>query len=1100
MWTGVFTVLFLVFISSLQSFAQVLYGSLTGQVTDPSGLAVPNAKVQVLDTGTGVAQQTTTDGRGMYIFTHLQAGAYRITTSAPSLGTVIQNGIQLNTNTEQRVDVQLQLARRSETVTVSSQAAALETQRTDLTSLLSSTQLANLPLGQDRNFQSLFILIPGVTPPAAGHSYAANPTGGLAMQANGQAQTINGTMIDGTPNPNFWEENVIAYVPPANAILSVDVVTGGFDAEQGSANGVISNVVIKSGTNSFHGSAWEYNTDSSVQARNYFFVGAKTPKNILNQFGVNLGGPIIKNKLFFFGDWERYRLVQDINSTVSVPPMAIRNGDFSSVNTIIYNPTTGNPNGTGRMPFAGNKIDPSLLSSAALAFAALIPAPNEGSGGIANNYFSSGNFQLHRDSVDMKVNYNPSDSSTLFGRYSAEPTYIFDPQTLGPAGGDSVGPQSGQPGNGYGLTQSVTIAGTHTFTPHFLFDANVGFTRQALSAAAPDIGTNFGLDTLHIPGTNGPTQFQGGQPGMQISGLSDLGNVVEYSPFFFWDNEYLFAANLSWIRGSHSFRFGGIYTRVQLNHIQTNTMWAPRGGFSFSGSGTALNGGPAPNAYNSWAQFLLGLPSTFGKDNVFISPDSPRERSFSFYARDVWQATSKLSVNYGVRYEYYPFATHDHFGALNYDPSTNFMYVGGMGGVPRNAYVDAGKGLLVPRLGVAYSIDKKTVVRAGFGMSTNPEPFSDQMNFYPSVISQQFTAANSFGTTGSFVTGIPSFTGPSLSQGKIPLPTNVGTQTFPEHYRRGYVEGYNLVVQRNLGAGFDGQVGYVGNHTVREVVGLNLNAAGPGQGVAGGLIDQLYGNPNTITSLTPYSGGNYNALQAQVKRRVRGAEVAISYTYSKTIDYVDGEGSGLLFGWGPALERNRAAADYDIPHNFELWAVYDLPFGKGQTWVTQGPAAAILGGWELSSILSRLSGTPFNVTSSGASLNAPGNTQVADQVLPNVAILGGHGPNKPYFNPNAFAPVTAVRLGTSGRDSVRGPGVFILDMSIARVFTLGEGFTLKFRADAFSLTNTPNFSNPSANVSNATFTGGTVQSLNGYDTISAATGNRQVQFGLTLAF
>ncbi len=208
----------------------------------------------------------------------------------------------------------------------------------------------------------------------------------------------------------------------------------------------------------------------------------------------------------------------------------------------------------------------------------------------------------------------------------------------------------------------------------------------------------------------------------------------------------------------------------------------------------------------------------------------------------------------------------------------------------------------------------------------------------------------------------------------------------------------------------------------------------------------------------------------------------------------------MLFGWGPALEKNRAVAGYDIPHNLELWAVYDLPFGQGQRWVTQGPAAAVLGGWEFSPVLSRLSGTPFTVTSSGASLNAPGNTQVADQVVSKVAILGGHGPNNPYFNPNAFAPVTAVRLGTSGRNSVRGPGAFILNASLARTFPIRKSLILKFRADAFSLTNTPHFANPNANVSNATFAGGTVQSLNGYDTISAATGNRQIQFGLTLSF
>jgi Carboxypeptidase regulatory-like domain len=1092
--------LFMVCGTAPNSVAQVLYASLTGRVIDPSGAPIPNAKVEALNVGTGVPQQATTDSRGMYLFTHLQPGTYRVTTSAPSFQTVIQQNVQLNSNTEQRVDVQLQLAKVNQTVTVNAPPVSLQTQRTDVRSLLSSTQVSDLPLGQDRNFETLYRLVPGFTPPIFQHSFAANPTGGLTVDVNGQGNTSNAPMIDGTPNPNYWEENMIAYVPPADAIQSVDIVTSNFDAEQGGASGVITNVVIKSGTNQFHGAAWEYNTSSALQARNFFYYGGSTPKNILNQFGLNLGGPIIKNKLFFFGDWERYRLSEAENSIQSVPPAAIRNGDFSAVSTTIYDPSTGNPDGTGRTPYSNNVITPSLLSSAALKMAALIPLPNYGTpGSIANNYFTSGDLLWHRDSVDLKINYNPSEKSTIFGRYSAEPTFIHDPQVLGPAGGDAYG-QTGQPGDASGLTQSGTLAGTYTFTPSLLFDVNLGATRQALSVAPTDIGTEFGSQVLGIPGTNGPGLLQGGQPGFTISGLANLGNTAVYNPFFFWDNEFLYAANLSWLKGSHSFRFGFSYTRAQLNHIQTNVAYAPRGGFNFSGSATALNGGVAPNAYNSWAQFLLGLPSSFGKDTDYLTPITQRASGYAFYARDIWQATSKLSVNYGIRYEYYPYATHDHFGGSNYDPNTNTMYIGGMGGVPSNAYVDVGNGQVVPRLGIAYRINDKTVVRAGFGMFVDPERYEGQLNFYPGDISQQFTGANSFAYVGSLATGIPAFTAPNLSLGKIPLPTSVGTNGFVMNIHRGYIESYNLTVQRNMGAGFDAQLAYVGNHGVRLFAVQNINAAGPGQGAAGGLIDQLWGNRNSIGIEGPFNGGNYNALQAEIKRRVHSAEMGIAYTYSKAIDYNDAETSGLTWNWVPILGRNRALAGFDRTHNFQLWAVYGLPFGHGQRWVTQGAGGAILGGWTFSPILSRESGTPFSVTSSGASVNAPGNSQTADQVLSNVAILGGHGPNQPYFDPNAFAPVTAVRFGTTGRDILRGPGLFELDASLARTFAIRERFKLQFRADAFSMTNTPNFGNPGTNVSNARFVNGAVQSYNGYDIISSATGQRQIRFALTLSF
>jgi hypothetical protein len=319
-------------------------------------------------------------------------------------------------------------------------------------------------------------------------------------------------------------------------------------------------------------------------------------------------------------------------------------------------------------------------------------------------------------------------------------------------------------------------------------------------------------------------------------------------------------------------------------------------------------------------------------------------------------------------------------------------------------------------------------------------------------------------------------------------------------FHRGYLESYNFTVQRDMGKGFNAQVSYVGNHGVRLEAVQNINAAGPGEGIAGAPLYKLWGNPNGTGLNTPFNGGRYNALQSQLTRRVAGAQLGVVYTYSKATDYTDAEYNSLRWNWGPMLSANKALAGFDRTHNFQLWSVYDSPFGHGKQWVAHGVGAAILGGWTVSPVLSRESGTPFTISSSGASLNAPGNSQDADQVLPQVKVLGGHGPNSPYFDPYAFAPVTAVRFGTSGRNIVRGPGAFILNVSLVRDFNLTEILKLQFRTEAYSLTNTPNFRNPAATVSDASFVNGQITSYGGYDIITSSSGQRQLRFALKLLF
>ena len=552
----------------------------------------------------------------------------------------------------------------------------------------------------------------------------------------------------------------------------------------------------------------------------------------------------------------------------------------------------------------------------------LIPAPNVAT--FPRNYFATGTYEFDRDNLDFKVNYNPGTRGSVFARYSISPSDIFDPPSLGAAGGDALA--GGQPGRAPGRIQSTAVGATYTVSSNVLIDANVGFTRQRLGAENIDIGTNHGLETLGIPGTNGPDRLQGGYPRFAISGFSSLGNPNVSNPFSFSDNQYVAVGNLSWLKGSHWMRFGGEYTYYTINHFQPQAAFGPRGGFSFTGGLTSLRGGAAPTLYNGYADFLLGLPQSMGKDLQFVNPASVRMPSYGFYARDQWQMNRQLTLNYGLRYEYYPFATRADRGGERYDPVTDKVLVGGLGNVPTNAGVDVGPGQLAPRLGLAYRVTEGTVVRAGWGISVDPNSFRNLRDAYPATISSQFSGASTFHAAGSLRTGIPAVPLPDLSAGTIELPRTVGTQTFPAVFNRGYIKSFNLTVQREIGAGVIAQAAYVGTRAIRQTANVNINAAGPGGGAAGRALSR-FGRTANINMLTPFNDATYNSLQTQLTRRLSGGSLlGMAYTLSKAINYADNSDSGLTWNYEPLWERNRALADFDRTHNLQLYGVYELPF------------------------------------------------------------------------------------------------------------------------------------------------------------------------------
>jgi len=618
--------------------AQTLYGGLTGTVSDSAGSVIPNAEVTAKNPDTGLTRKVTTDALGAYQFTDLPPGNYDVTFTAQGFGQSVSKAVPISANQTRRIDAAITVGAVNESVNVSTAPPALQTDRADVNYEITKTQVQELPTTSTagRNFQGLYRLIPGIPPPTENNSQAGNPGRTQAVTANGVSNTVNSTKIDGAAVGYPWLQSIVAYIPPSDSIESANIVTNSFNAEQGSAGGVAANLIVKSGTNNFHGGAWEYNSISQFNARSYFVRKSTTPtapKNIYNEFGANIGGPIIKDKLFFFFGYNRVSLRQfKTGSAMNVPLSSIRGGDFSATGVTIYDPTTGNADGSGRIPFAGNRIPTARLSPAALKLLSL--TPTEKINTTSGNFPGGAVLQYDRSAYDAKVSYNPSSRSTFFGRYSAQRSQITDPPAMGSAIGNTW--DGGQPGSAPGTIQNIGLGATHTFTPNFLVDGNAGFVRINLAARAPDYGQNVGLDTLGISGTNGTTAFQSGTPGFNISNLSSLGNFTTSNPFQFRDMQYVGNLNATWIRGKHIMRFGGEYTHSAINHLQTNNA-GPRGQFNFSGGVTSNNSGASadgPNYYRSVADLLLGMPQAIGKTVQLFQPNGPRFSSFGFYAQD----------------------------------------------------------------------------------------------------------------------------------------------------------------------------------------------------------------------------------------------------------------------------------------------------------------------------------------------------------------------------------------------------------------------------------------------------------------------------------
>jgi hypothetical protein len=1085
--------------------AQVLYGTIVGNVKDASGGVVPGVTITVTNKDTNQTRSTLANDAGMYTFVSLQPGNYTLKAGVQGFKEYIKTDVMVTVNNVTREDVPLEVGARTEMVTVSAEATVLQTDKADVHKEINTKEVTNLPLGNYRNYQSLIDLVPGSSPSTFQNASVDTPARSLTTRINGVARFNNNTRLDGALNIMPWLPHHSAYVAPQESIQTVNISTNSFDAEQGLAGGAAITVQTKSGTNDIHGVAFDYLRNNAFDARNFFTPQtSQAPKYILSMFGGNVGGPIKKDRLFFFANYDGMRDRQSYSSFYTIPTDAMKTGDLSATGTTIYDPSTGDSTGKGRTAFAGGKIPSNRISSVAQQMLSLMPSPNV-AGTSVNNFYTSGPRRFNRDMYDFKVDWVRSPNNTIWFKYSLMNSLVTSQFAFGDAGGPALSPDGGA-GTGTVRVHVGTIGGYYVITPRFLVDGTIGMTRYVNSVRQWDFGKNFGLDTLHIPGTNGPDPRQSGKPYFIINGYSSLGQTDTWVPVDRHDYTYTYTANASWNKGKHDIRFGPDISRFGMNHWQPESNNGPRGTFTFNGGASALNGGAATNRFNGFADFLLGLPQQVQKSLQFYDPMSTREWQIALYFRDRWQVNSNLTLSLGIRWEYYPLMDRGFHGIERYDPDTNKVLIGGLGGVDWNAGTTVSKKLFAPRFGFAYRMGKQGVLRAGYGITFDPYNLGRPMRSpYPVVIQFSVQGPTTYIPYGPILDGIPPLPVPDISKGTIDILGTYSTNTLPKgEFHRGYIQSWNLTYERPLPFNLVANIGYIGTKSVNIVSGTQwpINNSPVGTGQAGRPLLQKFGRSVATNILQPWTGSNYHSLQASLERRfTKGLMLKTVYTWSHSIDN-NGTDYTSYFGIPELFYRNRGSSGFDRRHNFRTALVYELPWGAGRKWVKDGALRYIVGGWQVNSIFTAVTGNPFTVGASGTSLNAPGSTQVADQVLSEVTKLGNIGVGVPFFDPNAFRPVTAVRFGNAGVNNLYGPGMVNIDFGIFRSFRITEGKELQFRAESFNFTNTPHFNNPSASASDMTLNpDGTIKSSGNFMSITSAQADqRTFRFGLRFSF
>lgn len=1084
--------------------AQQVSGTITGYVTDPSGDGVPGAVVTIANVLTGVKTEKPTDSAGLYLTPNLIPGKYSITVSASGFEKFVRENVILNVDSIVTVDARMTIGSVSEVVTVTGAAPLLNTQKTDVGITIPAESVSGLPtLG--RNVTTLEVLAPGVTQYSYQQGVSENPANGFTANANGQFWGSNNYQLDGITDTQFALSGYQVVVPPADGVQEMKVTTADYDAELGQVSGMVVQYSTKSGTNQLHGSLWEFNQNSALFAANpYTEKVAGTGPNGLgtgpspfnqNTYGGSLGGPVKKDKIFFFGDYQGARTAQSSALLTTVPTPDFQSGNLTAAlgsklcytpgnmsangvcggaysnplmvptteggmiqaqQNMVFNPNTGSLDGSGRQAFTVNGVPNMIPVSAINPVSANLMKLLSGNlkAGVLNQELTDNNFagvipgDFNTNQYDSRVDYNISDNNRLFVRYSYLGALLDDPAIFGVAGGPSAIGSNGEVG--HYANQLAAINYTHTFSPSLLMEGRIGLTRFALTGYQADVG-NKTNDQVGILGINTDDALTQGLAGISVNGPVGGFTMGDPSgqglPRLNYETQFEFVNNWTKIAGNHQLRFGIDVIRERENFLTVNE--SSRGNFVFSQLITQDAGIPGTGL--GMGTFLLGQPSEFDRA-VFSQMPAERDTRVSPYIQDNWHFSQKLTINLGLRYDYIGNSTPAFAGGgVNFDPSTGNLLLSGLGEVSRTANIRPNWKNFEPRIGFAYRVLSNTVVRAGFGRSYFSSNygggvFGTLCCSFPVQTREDVNQVNSYfpivlpGQNAGFAFNpnqpLPPAPLPVLPQsGLLPLPQGLGAFYIPFHNPNSYVDSWNFTVEHQLAGNFDVSLAYVGNVGRHIYQSWNINSAIPGPGPVNSRrpLDPL-GIDTSVSQRCGCANSNYNALQFVVKRRFNANySFQSNFTWSKALDQPFGGFSG---GTLNPYDRNASYAP-DNNNRAVVWTLaheWRLPYGKDQHWGSNAPAIAqaVVGGWVFNGITTVMSGLPvFIGWSDTSSLNNGGDFGQRPD------LVGDPMKNIPagrVYNPAAFANPALYQFGNYDSGSVTGPSFFSANWALWKEF------------------------------------------------------------------
>jgi hypothetical protein len=1048
--------------------------TLSGVVRDPSAAVIPGATIRVTNINTQVSVTAETNSTGYYVVGDLIPGTYTITVQKEGFKTANRTEFTLTVAQAATVDFQLELGRASQAVTVNAAPPLLEREDATVGQVIGPTAMVELPLN-GRNYFDLAKLSPGISSYGlrSSYSHAFNDYGASFNSGSG-GEDRNEFTLDGSDIKAY--QHGITFVPTIDAIQEFSIQTTPYAADLGTSPGAQILLVTKSGTDQFHGEAYEFFRNSSLNSYNYFDNRSlPIPELRKNQFGANIGGPIVKGKLFFFASYEGQR--ERIGETFfgTVPTVLMRQGIFTEIGQPIYDPFTtaacaACSSGVSRQAFSNNTIPTGLISSASSTFLqSQFPLPT--SSGIANNFAANSVDRNTRNQVNGRVDYSrPKD--TLFGRYSFHSSQLYAAkQTFG---GGSL------PGFGDNDTiafTSLTVAESHAFNPTTILLGQASYFRNWDNRLPQQLGNNLN-EKLGIPGVLPDEPFN-----TNIAGLSNPGSDP-YIPEFRAINQFSYVGKLTKVFGKHTLKLGGEYDRWQTLMNAAPTF--PEGQFSFDGSFTKDPNAPSSVITGSpFADFLLGYPVN-ATSNTGDTGGYMLRNNWRWWVNDEMRVSPNLTLNLGVRWEYDgPF--YEKFNRLtNFDPATGDLVIAGRDFASRSADVRPYRRNYAPRVGFAYSLPgrKSTVLRGGYGIFYD---VAQENAIEETRLNPPFSNFPQFFATAP-ITTVPTFPIAQVFAPGVSSPATPGLEAIDFHMRNGYQQQASFGVQQQIGANVMAEVSYNWQKNTGFPITRSLDAPR-----VNGTFVRPYPEYSGIDYFTNLEYGNYNALLAKLTKQFsKGLTFISAFTWSKYLDNVTGGDAGGAPG-DPGFQNPYCfSCDYgpsasDFEKRFVQSVVYYLPSLSGSS-----PAVKnVLGGWQVAGIFTYQSGFPVTPL---VSFDNSESLTYADRPdrIPGVPIFtaGTRDPSH-WFNPAAFVVAPPLQFGNAGKGIILGPNLIDLDLAVMKVFRLSERFNLQFRAEGFNLPNHPNFGSPNPYID--------IPSVVGSIT-STSTTARQLQFALKLMF